>query len=591
MAAGPDELRTELAATLARGAALGDEEAAALADAARLEEGFCDAVLEALLDQGHWRGEAAGPVSLERLPGLPPGLLDRLDLLRARELAPLQELRLGRLYSLCGQQEKAASCYRAALSRPDPFPLALAIDVAEAAVGAASPTLALGAIDWVAERLLTPQGEQPADPVQSDPLASAGLLVRAAAVASTLGLPPRAVALSKAALQTYERLDRGPEVRRGLAQLARAHAAAGQGKQCLATVSRLRKRAQEDAAPADEALAMALAADQLAAGGKLGEARKLYQEASRRLLETGDPEGATVHELAAARLWLDQGQRARAASALEDAADRHAAAGKRASELRLRRAALELDLAQGRLERVLTHGEELRKAWEELNDASEVAGAIALLAGALTLAGDPTRARKALARCALHLDDWAAAGQALRIRADLALTEEHPADARGLLALAARNLQEAGAGSAAAEALLRRAELALDADEPDACRVDLKLCRAATGDLDRSLSLRAELLRARLSTDLDERELLLEEAQERAGSEGSLLERVLAAAARARHHLRSGDGDLAQEALTPALRELSRVREALPAPLREGFRRSLLLAPLLSLAAQASDQA
>ena len=97
------------------------------------------------------------------------------------------------------------------------------------------------------------------------------------------------------------------------------------------------------------------------------------------------------------------------------------------------------------------------------------------------------------------------------------------------------------------------------------------------------MEIRGEILRARLCGDLDEREILLEDVYGRAMEQGVLLDRTLAAAAKAQHHIRAGDPDLARETLAPVLGELVRVRDALPEPLREGFRNSPLIKRLLEL--------
>ena len=58
----------------------------------------------------------------------------------------------------------------------------------------------------------------------------------------------------------------------------------------------------------------------------------------------------------------------------------------------------------------------------------------------------------------------------------------------------------------------------------------------------------------------------------------------LAAAAKARHHLLAGEPSLAEETLSPVLGQLLRVRDSLPEPLRDGFRRSPLIKGILALA-------
>jgi hypothetical protein len=183
------------------------------------------------------------------------------------------------------------------------------------------------------------------------------------------------------------------------------------------------------------------------------------------------------------------------------------------------------------------------------------------------------------------VDDWETAGKSLRVRAELAVSQDRIGEARMLLHDAARAFLEAKVKRPAGEALLRRAELSLDQDDPGACKVDLTRCRKRIGSLGKAVEIRGEILRARLCDDLDEREILLEEAYGRAMQRGVLLDRTLATAAKAQHHLQAGDPDMARETLKPVLSELVRVRDGLPEPLREGFRNSPLIRRLLELSA------
>jgi hypothetical protein len=590
----PRERRTELAEVLCRSAGLIDglsERAAALAAG----EDFVEDVADALVTVGVYRpdpDQPLGPVArLETLSSLPadPELVRALDLRRAESLSSLLQVRLARVYALVGQTEKAASCFRTVVARDEPLSLAVALEVAEAAAVGGRRAVALGAIDWLAECLLTrddiSEGPRSDDPVRGDPLEMGALLERAALVATKISADPRTVALARAAANLYERMGRDADARRCLGLSAEALHRLGQAKKALTAAKALREKARQGQAPEDEAKALQIVAARITAAGQAKEAVKLYVEAAELLAAAKSARAGDAWRLAAETL-ADMGQLERGRGLLGAAAKQAAEAGHARDALALRAEAAGLDMVMGQLGDALSEANALREAWAEL-EPSDPAAAI-VQGRARALIGDVDGAREALASCALDVDDWRTAGAASRIRAEVALSEGRGDEARMLLADAARAFLEAKAKADAAEALLRRAELSLDAHDPDACRLDLKRCRSKVGALGKDLELRGELLRARLCVDLDEREILLEEAQGRASEQGTLVDRSLAAAAKAEHHLQAGDGDLAREALAPVLKELVGVRDALPSELREGFRRSPLIKRLLELSADPS---
>ena len=593
MAEAPELLRAQLAEALCTLAGLTPERTDECVAQARGDASFVESMVDALVTVGVYRPDPEQPlgpaVRTDAIESLPcgPELIDALDLRRAQTNSSLEQVRLARVYALAGSTEKAASCFRAVVALDEPLSLALTMDVAEAAATGGRPAIAMAAIDWIAECLLTrddiSEGPRSDDPVRRDPLEMGALLARAAHVALSIGAEPRTVALAKAAGNLFERLGRAEETRACLLLAAKALHSSGQTKKAMAAAKRLREQARTDACPSDEAYALRVVAERLTASGAPKQAIPIHQDAAKLLTKAGLFDDAALAHQRAAKLLHDSGQLERAQLLLAEAATAAEEAGAQAAMLRLQYSAALVDLDLGRVAAVLTQGAELRKGWEDLNDSDGTAQAVLLLARALVLAGDSERARKALARC--RIDGWKLGGRSLRVRAELALLEGRPPEARMLLLDAARALLEAGDTEPVGEALLRRAELSLDQDDPDACRVDLKRCRTRVGSLGKRLELRGEILRARLCSDLDEREILLEEAHGRATTQGLLFDRTLSAAAKAQHHLQAGEPEMAQETLTPVLAELVRIRGALPETLREGFRQSPLIKRLLELSA------
>lgn len=589
----PAELRRRLAGLLARRAGLAPAAVSARAEAARDEEAFVDGAVRAFVDRGCYAHEllSARRVRLEDLDALPAGreLEDALDRRRGRSTDGLELVRLARLYALVGQPERAASCYREVLALRGVLPLGLAIRIAEVAAAGGDVALALAGVDRVAELILTSadpaQGAEPVpggDPLRDDPFGAAALLERARDVALDVGYAARAVALGRAATTLYERLSRRPEALRSLAGQARALLGVGNPKKALLTAERWRDEALEAEAPGEEGRALEFLAERLAEDGQLREAAELLGEAVEVWRGVGDVPAALAAARARASYMQADGTLDMALRVLDDARAEAEEADLGGAILELQEAAVRVALRLGRPGDALARAEALRRACEAEPGREEAgAAAIVLMAAALVLAGDASRALRALGRVALALEDPAAVGRSLEVRAEVAAAAGRVGEARLLLVDAARSLLAGDATLAAAECLLRRGELAVEVDAAEEARADLG--RAAELGLEGLSELRAELLQARLA-DRDEAELVLEELRDRA-EVCPLPDRVRVACAAARFHLDGGDAAEAGQALAGVLEALLELREGLPGALAQQLPRSPLCGPVLEAVA------
>lgn len=585
--------RARLAKALFCAGGVGGEQLERRVAAAREDAEFADRVLTAFLSSGAYdpvpRDPSVRRVRLGDLRSLPPcaEMVTFCDRSRAKIEGTLELVRLARVYALLGHPETAASCFRRVLARGEPLSLPLTLELAEAAAKGGDPSLALAGVDWVAECLLTREeiavGPRSQDRVRDDPLAVGALLEKARDISMALGQAPRAVAFSRAAVSTFERMGRLEEARAALGAAARALREAGDAKKAMAVAKRLRTQAQEEGDVRDEARAMAEVATQLASRGQREQAISVFQDTAKLLFEGGEPAAAVEQVQAAVKLLVRTGALDQACQELITASDllNRASLTQEALEMRFEEARLRLQ--QGHLGAVLTSAESLRKAWEQAGRPERVASAVVLLGWALALAGDGERAQKALARTALQVGDWETAAASLRARAEVAIVQERPEEARLLLADAARAFQAADDALGKAEALLRQAEVALDADDPEGCRSSLGRLNERDA-LPAQLELRADVLQARLTQDPDEQELLLEDVYDQSCSNGLFVDRVRSAVARARLQLDRGDAGAAEATLKPVLSELLSIKNGLPEPLQKGLRRSPLARQVLALA-------
>lgn len=579
-------------AALLHASGLGAEAVASVAAPLASEEERVGEALDALLAAGVWTPPGSTrPLRIEDLSALPRcgEWLSALDQRALRAgLSALERYRLGHLYELVGEVERAAGCFRQLMSRAEPLPYALAAELG-VALATTRPALALAAIDRLASATLNAPSA-PGVP-RPDALSLAQLLDRARGAALAAGAAPRAAALGRAAVSILERANLRHEARRCQVGTIEALCAADQADVGMGHAKRMRESAQEDHDPEDEARAILVAADQLEREGEPDKTLALRRRAAALLEDAGELLLAAEPRLQAAALLARRGQLEQARQEVAAAAER-LESGPEASDPARRRRALELRgeevdyaLRLGRPELVLTRADQLRRAWEELGDPRRAAGAMVVLAQALLLAGDLERSWKALERSAAHLESPFARASSLRVRAELRYLGGDPRAARLLLYDAERLFREAAASEWEIECLLRRGELHLSQGEPAAAREVLTEVQARAPGLSAGrFELRRELLAACLSEDEDEVDLLLEDLEVQAEGEGQLADRVLVGVAKARRHLGQGDFEQAEASLQPLLGALVEFRQSLPTPFQKGIRDSPLGRPVLELA-------
>jgi tetratricopeptide (TPR) repeat protein len=592
----PSATHAELAEALLASCSSPEVELQSAIEALGTRDDFPMAVLDALVERGlcELPVEESPTLRLYDLVGAPSTKawrthLDRLSLIQQ---GPLRRFRIGRLYDVIGEVEKAASNYRILLMRPEPLSLSLAAEFAHAAALGGQPGLALAAVDRVAEDLGR-RADLPSsyrDPVREDPLALTAVLERAQEAALLADSAPRAAALARTSVGLLERMALRQETRRALLGAVKSLRAAEQADLALGFAKRLRTAAQRAASAVDEAGALGQVAEQMLQEGEPKRALALFRQSAEVLEEGGHLTQAMTHRLAAAELLASEGKLEQARKEVAGLLDRAREAKDMYLGLTLLEEEAGMALRLGKVAAVLSSAEVLRKGWEAQGEPARAAAAVVLLSQALLLGGDKERAWKALGRVVHQIRDPFTAASSLRVRAELLEVDGRSQEARLILADAARDFARADGTVWECECWLRRAELALDNDNPSDASQDLARVQERSAAVGSRFELRYELCRARMAEDPDERELLVDELYERALVEGHIRDRVLASVAKAKAQRSVGDPAGALEALKPVLTSLVELRSELPAGLRKGFRASPLGRAAMLLAEELSSE-
>ena len=563
------------------------------------EEERIEEALDAFLQAGAWRPPGTEIEllceSLTTLPRCGEWLsgLDRRAL--QRDLDPHARYRLGKLYVVSGELEKAATCFRQVLARPEPLSFALAVELAEAAAAGGRPALALAAIDMLATAAHHRPGDLGHPEERARAMTLGAMLERARQAALQAGSPMRAAALGRAAVNFLERAQGGAALRRAQLGAIEALCAAGQPELGMGYAKRMRESAVEDEDPADEALAILAASRQFERDGEIDKALGLKRRAAGILEEKGELVLAAELRLLAAELVSRRGLIEQARQEVAAAAER-LETGEHASDPAWRRQALKLRVEEvtyalrlGKPVAVLMRADSIRRGWEDLGDKRGAAAALVVLAQALLLVGDQERAWKALEHAADDLELYFSRASSFRLRAELRYLEGDVRAARLLLHDAERTFVEADAEIWAHECLIRRGELFFKQGDLEAARAVLTQVLRPGADPHARFELRRELLVACLSEDDDEVELLLEDLHAQAENEGQLADRVLVAAAKARRHLDHDDPGAAQRTIQPVLASLLEFRGGLPEAFRKGLRDSPLGHEILKIASEIKE--
>jgi hypothetical protein len=523
---------------------------------------FLDDVVASLVDDG--------VVALARLPErraneeeldralLGPAFSAALDRRRGNPAGPRERARLGRLYALAGEVEKAASCYREVLDERAPVPLSLVSELARVAARAGEQALSLGAVDRIAEVVLT--GDAGQDKSPEDATVAGTALERAAAVALELGAAPRAAALARAAVLIFERAGLRREAQRALGPLGRALLATNDRPGAWATFDRWRALsvAQGDLAQASRALEVA--AEAFLAHGDLEAAADWLEQAADVLASAGEKHAAARSGLRAGELRAARGDLGAAGIALERARAYAAGAGDSELESAIRISLARARVAEGQLGAALREAEAALNDRESKGDAAGAADARVALATACLAAGDPEGARAHLASARDH--STAAGGAfALELRAELALLDGREDDAQAHLADAGRLHALDGRDTDSARTAVRRAELALAAGDVDRASTRLSALSSLEAP---ELVTRTALLEARLAGSDEVKRSALDRAFDLAYSKDYHAQRVAAAIARASARLASGKVELAAADARAALETVRDARKSLP---------------------------
>lgn len=586
--------RGVLFAALLRAGGLPAEVVSSTAAPLAAEEERIGEAIEALCHHGAWRPPGTDvELVCEGLTHLPRcgEWLTALDARALRsDLDTMDRYRLGKLLAASDEVEKAATCYRQVLARPEALCIALALELAEAAAAGARPALAFAAIDRLASAALHEPGDHGHPEERSRAKTLGALLSRGREAALQAGSPLRAAALGRAAVNFFERAHLGSAMREAQLGAIEALCLAGQPELAMGYAKRMRESAVEDEHPGHEALAILAASRQLERDGEIDKALALKRRAAAILEERGELVLAAQPRILAAELLARRGQIEQARQEVSTAAEQ-LETGEHATDPERRRLALQLRVAEvgyalrlGKPTAVLKRADLIRRGWEDLGNKRGAAGALVILAQALLLVGDQERAWKALERAAEDLELCFARASSFRVRAELRYLEGDARAARLLLHDAERTFEEAGDSEWRYEALLRRGELFLSQGELDAARGVLAEVALPNADPTNRFELRRELLVACLCEDDDEAELLLEDLHAQAENEGQLADRVLVAAAKGKRHLDQDNPGQAQATIQPVLASLLEFRRGLPPAFQKGLRNSPLGRPVLELA-------
>lgn len=581
--------RSKLARTLLVALGANDEVATAGAAEASEDGQFLDDIVTSLVDDG--------VVSLARLPDrraseqdldraiLGPAFLGALDRRRGHAAGPRERSRLARLYALAGDAEKASSCYREVLDEKGYVPLPLVIEIAQCAARAGERAVALGAVDRIAEVVLT--GDAGKEGRVEDVALAGGALERARDVALELEaqgegavrLAPlgvlespraaanRAVALARAAVLLYERSGLKRESARALDGLGRAQMAAGDRPAARATFERRRALAVAQGETAVAARSLETAATAFNSTGDAEAAVDRLEQAADLHASSGDKRSAARASLRAAELRTGRGDLAAAASTLERARAYAAASGEPVLEARVRLALARSAAAEGQLGVALREAEAAAFDREQAKDKALLGEARILRAAALLAAGARDEASQELAR-ARDLAEGEAAVLGIELRAEVQLALGRAAEAHDLLADAARAHATADRPLAALRARVRRAEAALEAG--DRATTASLLSLAATSEAP-ELVARIALLDAALATDEAEKRSALDRAFDLAFATDHYGPRVAAGLARGAARLALNKPAVAAADIRAALEAIRDARKSLPDERRAAF--------------------
>jgi hypothetical protein len=556
--------------------ALGASEETATAGAAEASEDaqFLDDIVTSLVDDGL--------VSLARMPErrateadldrtlLGPAFSGALDRRRGLPAGPRERARLGRLYALAGETEKAASCIREVLDEKGPIPLVLVLEVAEIAAKAGEKALALGAVDRIAEVVLT--GDAGKDGRLEDVALAGGALERARDVCLALDAAPRAVALARAAVLLYERSGLKREAARGLDGLGRAQVAAGERPQARSTFERRRALAVAQGEPLLAARSLELAAGAFLATGDAEAAVDRLEQASDAYGASGDRRAACSAGLRAAELRISRGDLTVAASTLSSARAHAVSCGDSKLEAATRVALARSRLAEGQLGPALKEAEAAAFELEQRSDPKAAAEARVVRAQALLAAGSPAEAAAELA-LAQEAVAGAAAARSIELRAELRLAEGRADEAYALLADAGRVHAAEHREIEALRTQLRRGEVALGLGDAKgaAARLALIASSATTSSEAPELVARVALLEAAVATEDAARRSALDRAFDLAYATDHHGPRIAAGVARAHSRLALGKPAVAAADVRAALEGIRDARASLPEERRAAY--------------------
>ncbi len=577
--------RAKLARSLLLAVGATEEVAKAGSDDAADDAHFLDDIVSSLVDDGvvalaRLADRRASEADLDRSL-LGPAFVSALDRRRGTPAGPRERARLGRLYALAGEHEKAASCYREVLDEKGFLPLPLVVEIAQVAARAGERAVALGAVDRIAEVVLT--GDAGKEGRVEDVAIAGGALERARDVALELdaaasatdfhgpdirsGAIARAVALGRAAVLLYERSGLKREAARALDGLGRAQVAAGDRPGGRASFERRRALANNQNDATGGARSLEVAAQAFLATGDAEAAVDRYEQASDAHAQAGDKKAAARAALRAAELRVGRGDLAQAASTLERARAHAASGGDAAIETAVRLELARSSIAEGQLGVALRETEAAAYDRDQAKDAPAAAAAHILRAQALLLAG----ARDEAARELVLARDGAVgreAALAMELRGEIALAEDRAAEAHALLADAGRFHALEARNVASLRTHVRRAEIALAKNEKELAQA--LYARVATCEAP-ELVARIALLDAVLAPDEAARRSALDRAFDLAFATDHVLPRVEAGLARARARLALEKPAVAAPDIRSALEALRDMRKGLPEERRAAF--------------------
>lgn len=546
---------------------------------------FMEQLVDSLVTFGVFQpeGELYERVTIEDLGGLEPtrDFFNHLERKRLSCSLPEHWCRLGRLYGISGEAERAALAHRTCFGLMPEMTPELLVSICEGTDPAVDRPLALGCIDRIAEIVLT--GDQALDSpdrqdmTSDDPAGCAVLLDRAGLAALRVGEPGRAASLSRAATALFERTGLRSRLQSALANLAVILRESGDLAGALKTLERRRTVLSAESDFGNLARCHRDLAEVAEARGELNRAAHHLEKEIELYESIVEPTYAAAAARALGEFNLRHGQVDDAAEAFERA--RELAEDELVDRALAQVALVETWRAMGTLSTALAENDEALRRMRDTDESLILAQLLLNRAAVLVRLGRYDDAE-------LALNEALATDPGARSLPDVGMVEALSAAYQGRADQDLPRIREAfnealeDEDQSAAAELALAAAASLDAKAESPRVLWLRDAVKALDDLGLEHRERIALIRARLAGSTDE----IVDVFERAALSDLAFLRLESAVALARAHADVERFGSATRPVTSALRSLGDLLARLEPEHRESFIHTPLVAELLDVA-------